>query len=368
MPPSGGPTASILPPLYRSETVQLSWLFVAFASSALVSAIVAGVLTPLLGAWARRRDYLDVPNDRSSHIVATPRIGGVALVLGVLGGVMVLHVAAGAISREMTIVLAGGIGIAMLGLVDDFRDLPAPVRLAVQASVATAVVMSAGAATLPGVGADGWVASLVTVLWLVALTNAYNFMDGIDGIAGAQALVGGAGWAAVGALAGVPQLAGLGLLVAAASGGFLLYNWHPARVFMGDAGSGFFGFLFGAFSLVPSAGGAALWWCAVLLMWAFLIDTGFTLIRRASRGENLLSAHRSHIYQRLVLTGRSHRYVALVYAGLALLGGTAAVSVMAGHSPALLVSVAGIVAAAAAVWYNLAVRERAPDRPQKTVV
>ncbi len=189
-------------------------------------------------------------------------------------------------------------------------------------------------------------------------------MDGIDGIAGAQAVVAGIGWMAVGIIAGTPQVAAVGLLLAAASSGFLLHNWHPAKVFMGDAGSGFIGFLFAALPLLaPRPIGTALWLCAVLLMWPFLADTGFTLLRRASRGENVLSAHRSHLYQRLVLTGRSHRDVALVYAGLAFLGLTAAVAIVAGHGTGVGMSLALMIGAAAWLWRKVVLLERASTPP-----
>jgi len=328
--------------------------------AAFAGVVLTASLTPLLAAWARRRNYLDVPNHRSSHAVATPRIGGVALVLGVVGGAVVLHFLEDGLDRGVVVVLAGALGIALLGLVDDFQHLPALVRLAVQTAIAAGVVVAVIDPALRG--PEGWFAGLLTVFWLVALINAYNFMDGIDGIAGAQALVAGSGWVAVGLLTGTPQVTALGLLLAGTSVGFLLHNWHPAKVFMGDAGSGFLGFFFAALPLVAPAGNASLWPGAVLLVWPFLADTGFTLLRRARRGENVLSAHRSHIYQRLVLTGRSHRHVALVYSGLALLGATAAVSVAAGHRPALLASLAAIVAAAWSMWWKVTSRESVRTR------
>ena len=319
--------------------------------AAVAGAVLTGVLTPLLAAWARRRNYLDVPNHRSSHVVATPRIGGVALVLGVISGAAVLHLAGGGLDRNVGVVLAGAVGIALLGLADDFQHLPPLVRLVIQTTIAAGVVAGTAAEH------DSWLAGSLAVLWLVALINAYNFMDGIDGIAGVQAVVAGAGWLLVGMIAGTPQVAALGLLLAAASIGFLLHNWHPAKVFMGDAGSGFFGFLFAALPLVAPAGSVSLWPCAVLLVWPFLADTGFTLIRRASRGENILSAHRSHIYQRLVLTGLAHRDVAVVYAGLAVLGATAAVSIVAGHRFALLASWSAIGIAGVSMWWWVTARE-----------
>lgn len=293
--------------------------------AALAGAIITATVTPVLAAWARRSNYLDIPNHRSSHAVPTPRIGGVALVLAVVTGALILDALGTGLDRRTVIVLAGALGIALLGLVDDFQHLPALVRLAVQGAIATAVVMFQPASTVPAIA--GWFGVLLTVLWVVALINAYNFMDGIDGIAGAQAVVAGIGWLAVGTIVGAPLVAALGLLLAAASSGFLLHNWHPAKVFMGDAGSGFFGFLFAALPLLmPDPNGASLWAYAILLMWTFLADTSLTLLRRLSRGENVLSAHRSHLYQRLVLAGQSHSRVALVYAGLAVLGAIAAVA------------------------------------------
>ena len=328
--------------------------------AALAGLVVTAVLTPLLAAWARRRNFLDVPNHRSSHSVATPRIGGVALVLGVLAGLLTWYLLDGAIDRTMLAVLTGALGIALLGLADDFRPLPALVRLALQTGIATAVIMAVPGFALPGNGSA--LVALILVFWLVTLINAYNFMDGIDGIAGVQAIVAGCGWLVVGLFAGSPQVAALGLLLAAASSGFLLHNWPPARVFMGDAGSGFFGFLFAALPLIAPAPQPSVWLCAVLLVWPFLADTGFTLCRRVARGENVLSAHRSHIYQRLVLTGRSHRDVALAYGGLALLGAAAAVSVVVGHGLGLTLVSLAIVAAGASLWRWVTSRESAQTR------
>jgi Fuc2NAc and GlcNAc transferase len=327
--------------------------------AAVVTSVVAAVLTPLLAAWAHRRELLDVPNHRSSHVVATPRIGGVGLVVSVVGGLAVLHLAGAGLGRDAYVVVAGAVCLAAVGLADDLWTLPALVRLVMQATIAALVVMRIGPADLPWLAADGVAASILTIFWIVAVTNAYNFMDGIDGIAGAQALVGGMGWTVVGLLAGSAALAALGLMLAAASGGFLLHNWHPAKVFMGDAGSGFFGFLFAALPLLAPPGRVSVVWCAVLLMWPFLFDTGFTLLRRASRGENVLSAHRSHLYQRLILTGRSHAQVALLYGGLALLGAVAAVAVEAGPPVASPVSLVAIVLAALVLWWMLTSREAA---------
>lgn len=330
--------------------------------AAVVTFLVASVMTPVLATWAHRRKLLDIPNHRSSHVVATPRLGGVAIVSGVLAGFGLLALVGPTVDRNAAIVLTGAVAIAALGLADDFFQLSALPRLAVQLVIATIVVTAVDASPLRWLSSAGWPASCLMILWIVMLTNGYNFMDGIDGIAGAQAFMGGIGWTAVALLAGTAEIAALGLLLAGASVGFLLHNWHPAKVFMGDAGSGFFGFLFAALPLLAHEGDRSMLLCAALLMWPFVFDTGFTLIRRASRAENILSAHRSHLYQRLVLTGRSHSQVTLVYAGLALLGVMAAVSVQARLPAALAVSGVAIVGAAACLWWNLIAREAAFDR------
>jgi UDP-N-acetylmuramyl pentapeptide phosphotransferase/UDP-N-acetylglucosamine-1-phosphate transferase len=169
----------------------------------------------------------------------------------------------------------------------------------------------------------GWGGAILTFVWIVGLINAYNFMDGTDGIAGGQAVAAGLGWALLGWNAGQPLVGGLGFLVACSSLGFLVHNWPPARIFMGDVGSAFLGYtlavlpvMFGG--LGSDSGAAPVIGCA--LVWPFVFDPAFTFIRRLLHRENVLAAHRSHLYQRLIASGSSHRRVALIYVGLALVG------------------------------------------------
>ncbi len=333
--------------------------------AAVVTFLSAGLLTPVLTTWAHRNNLLDIPNARSSHSVATPRIGGVALVASVLAGVAMFEAFGPGLGHEARLVLAGAAAVAVLGVVDDFWKLSALPRLAVQVALGVAIVVAIGAPQILWLGSDTFAASCLTVFWIVGLTNAYNFMDGIDGIAGAQALVAGVSWAAVALLARSPEIAALGLILAGASGGFLLHNWQPAKVFMGDAGSGFLGFLFATLPLLAPRDRASFLWYAVLLVWPFLFDTGLTMLRRMRRSENLLSPHRSHLYQRLVLTGRSHAYVTRIYAGLALLG-TAAASAGASDIAVLpLLSVVVILLAGGTLWWNVISREVAANRRPK---
>ena len=158
----------------------------------------------------------------------------------------------------------------------------------------------------------GWFGFVLGLIWLVGLTNAYNFMDGIDGIAGGVAIVGGLGWVLLSTNETVMLLA---LAVSAASLGFLGHNWSHARIFMGDVGSTLLGFTFAVFPLItnmPIIG--------MLIMWPFIFDTMLTVVQRLVKHENILRPHRSHLYQRLVRLGFTHAQVSLLYIALTMLG------------------------------------------------
>ena len=160
-------------------------------------------------------------------------------------------------------------------------------------------------------GAAAWP---LTILWIVGLTNAFNFMDGIDGIAGITAAAAGCGLAAAAAAAGAAPTAALAAALAGAALGFLAYNWQPAKIFMGDVGSAFCGFMLAVMPLAAPAGlREKLVPVVVAVLWPFLLDTSFTLLRRAINRENIFQAHRTHIYQRLTVAGWSHRSVARLY-------------------------------------------------------
>ena len=330
----------------------VTWL--AALISATAAFVIAVGLTPLLAGWARRRNLLDVPNARSSHVVATPRTGGAAFVPALLVGLGLFQLFGERLAIEAFVMVSAASGLALVGLVDDVRPLPAGVRLVVQVGIAGALVSALG--PLPMV-LSGWPAAALTIVWLVAFTNAYNFMDGIDGIAGAQAAVVGAGWAVLGVTSGSRELVVLGSLAVAVTAGFLVHNWLPARVFMGDAGSGFLGFYFGALPFVAASKEPHVTTWAVLLMWPFLFDTAFTLLRRLRRRENIFSAHRSHLYQRMVISGASHARVSLMYATLTGLGlaGSLAVAVNARVGGA--VSALAVGVAALALWWHVVSRE-----------
>lgn len=304
--------------------------------------IVSAAVVAVYRNWALRNRVLDRPNARSAHRVPIPRGGGVGIVAAVMAGSAYrLAVGGGAPAPVLEGYLLAAAIVAGVSLADDLKGLPALLRLAAH--------VLAGAIFLVGARLSGLLreapagASLLWLLllgiWIPAWANAFNFMDGIDGIAGLQGIIVGAGWAWL----GLPGCAaGMGGMLAGGCAGFLLFNWPPARIFMGDVGSAFVGFTVSALPILAAlAPGSRLpldrslaWTLA--LGWPFAFDTAVTLLRRWRRGENLLQSHASHLYQGLVKSGLSHRTVALLYAGLAGGGAVAAALWMRGLAPAWL--------------------------------
>ncbi|MEZ4731723.1 MAG: glycosyltransferase family 4 protein [Caldilineaceae bacterium] len=317
-----------------------------------------------LRLWAERR-LLAIPNERSSHTRPTPSGGGAAIVITTLLGLTIFAVLTNHLSPTLGFLLGGAALVAVISWLDDLYTMQSQVRLMVHGLGAVAVLVGAGALDqihLPLVGAFrlGWVGWGVTFFWVVGLINAYNFMDGIDGLAGIQAVLAGGAWACFGYWIDAPLVMALGLLLAAGSLGFLGYNWPPARIFMGDVGSAFLGYSFALLTVLAAQRDARLAWIGVLVLWPFLFDTTFTLVRRWSRGENLLLAHRSHLYQRLVIAGHSHRTVTLLYGGLALLGGVAGMAWFHGVPGSATVIVLGLPTLASGLWLTVVYYEARP--------
>jgi len=340
-----------------------------FGFFALCGAVVLSAVFAV--RWARgvalRRALLDLPNERSSHRVPVPRLGGAAFVPLVWLALTGLALGTGRLDGVAGALLAGVAGLYGISLADDFLNLPSGVRFAVQGAVAGLLLAALvvrqpagydflGAWLGNGPGWTGWVSVAGLGLWLVGTVNLYNFMDGIDGIAGVQAVVAGLAWALWGAWVGAAGVLALGALVAAAAAGFLTLNWPPARIFMGDAGSTVLGFLLAAAPLLAAqeAPGAVpfdrLLIAGALVLWPFLLDGTFTLFRRLAKRENILQAHRSHLYQRLVIAGRSHQTVTLVYGALAGVGVGLGSRVVLGVPGAVPWAVGGVGILFAGLW------------------
>lgn len=280
-------------------------------------------MTGALRRYALACGVVDVPNQRSSHATPTPRGGGVAIALPVLA-CLPLWALAGRFDPASATALAGaGVGVAWLGFLDDHGHVPARWRLAGHfLAAAWVLVWIGGLPSLPLFGASidaGWLGHGLAAVYLVWMLNLYNFMDGIDGIAGIEALCAGLGGAALCALAGQMELALAAALVAAAAAGFLVWNFPPARIFMGDAGSGFLGIALGALSLLAAHGDGKLFWAWLILLGVFVVDATITLVRRILRGETFYEAHRSHAYQHAARRWAAHRPVSLTVGAINLL-------------------------------------------------
>ena len=274
----------------------------------------------LIRRWVEKRQILDNPNERSSHTVPTPRGGGLAIVVLVLLTALVSGITNGN-WKPTLIFIVSGIILAFLGWQDDVRSLSPLVRFPVQGLIAAVSIWGLGyfkAVTIPLFGEWhlGLVGVLITFLWIIGLTNAYNFMDGIDGIAGGVAFAAGLGWMLL--TSNIEYLANslvfwVALAIAASSLGFLGHNWHPARIFMGDVASTFLGYSFAVMPLLASDQEGDALMLGTLLMWTFIMDAGVTFIRRALKRENVFAAHRTHLYQRMVANGGTHPAVSSLY-------------------------------------------------------
>ena len=305
----------------------------------LATCVFGGValgIGPLI-SLLRRFQLLDHPNERSSHHQPTPVGGGVLILAALIPAWLWLG------GNALWPLALAALALAAISLVDDFRRVPTGLRFASHVTaVACILFLNPGLASwlpdaipaplaLIGVGL-GWV-------WFI---NLFNFMDGIDGIIGVECLGIGFGVVAISTLGWAPSgLAGLGLCLAAAAAGFLIWNWQPAKIFMGDVGSVPLGFLIGWLLLELAASGA--WAAALILPAYYLADATLTLTRRVVRGDAPWRAHRDHFYQQAIRGGRSHAQVSgLILCLNALLIAVAVLVPSIGSWPALTVATATV--------------------------
>jgi Fuc2NAc and GlcNAc transferase len=296
-----------------------------------VAFVVSWLTTKGLIPLLLKRGLIDIPNGRSSHQVPTPRGGGIGIIAGISAGLFtawLLEIPL--ISFELMI---GAAIIAGVGFVDDrMGGLRASLRFVLQSVAAGIVVYRFGGLTWlplpePFNVSLGFLAIPMALLWILVVTNIYNFLDGIDGFAAVQ----GASVGLAIAFLGDGVFTSIGFAVAGACTGFALHNWHPAKVFMGDVGSGTLGFLLAALPFQLSPGSrSTIVMAIVIFLWFFLSDGVFTIARRLIYREKIWTPHRTHLYQRLVKTGLRHDQVVLK-----VIGGTLLLSVMATTSARL---------------------------------
>jgi UDP-GlcNAc:undecaprenyl-phosphate GlcNAc-1-phosphate transferase len=273
-----------------------------------IAAFVTMMLT-LIITLNKKGTIQDIPNERSLHTEPIPRVGGVAIMAGILSGWILL------VQFWAWWIVLPVSGLFALSLADDVRNLPARVRLLGHFVAAMILLWGAGV---------GWLWLLPVLLFIVWMTNLYNFMDGSDGLAGGMALFGFSFYGIAGLFSGNEAFAMMNFTIGAAALGFLYHNFYPARVFMGDAGSIPLGFLAAAFGVWGWKLGYWPFWFPILVFSPFVADATFTLIKRIRRKEKISHAHRNHYYQRLVQMGWGHRNTAIVEYMLMLLAGCSA--------------------------------------------
>jgi len=296
-----------------------------------LSFILSAGLTWIIRKLALRYQVIDIPTSRSSHDKPTPRGGGIAiavtyfLIIGLLimWGILSLEKVGG--------LLISSLAITILGLIDDLVTLPRNPRVVIWLvitgfSIVFGISLRAIELPLLGMIKFGIFSPLVTFLWLIGLTNFYNFMDGIDGLAASETILAAGFLLFFSSRAGNEVIAYSSFILLGAAGGFLMDNFPPAKIFMGDGGSNFLGFMFAALAVLggKAEAGQIPFVVPVILLNMFLLDGSVTLIKRLPKGKNWLEPHRDHYYQRLIKSGLSHLQVTLLYSILnGVLGGVA---------------------------------------------
>jgi len=272
-------------------------LLFAVSFSFLLSLLLLSRFSPL--------KILDAPNDRSLHQTPTPRTGGIAIVLTILA-VWALQTWQYDMPEAMGWITIAALLVAGVSFVDDLRELSPLIRIVVH-GIAAALLIAGGLVMF-----GGWVGMLFTWVGIIWMLNLYNFMDGMDGFAGGMTLFGFGFLACAGWLQGANEYALFSLLIAAAALGFLVVNFPPAKIFMGDVGSATLGLLAAGFSLWGIHLALFAWWFPLLVFSPFVVDATVTLVRRMINRERIWEAHCSHCYQLLVQMGWGHKKTVLV--------------------------------------------------------
>ena len=306
--------------MQMQDSLMAPWTLPLVAGAAV--SVCAAILHLLLKTGLAWRLATDIPNDRSLHVRPTPRVGGWGIVPVAVAAMLV-------VAPSLWFAALGTAFLAAVSQVDDRRGLPARVRFSAHVLAVAALV-----ALFPA--AAPWWALCALAFLMIWLVNLYNFMDGADGLAGGMALFGFAGYTAGALLSDhpMPELALASVALAGAALGFLFYNFHPARIFLGDAGSISLGYLAGALGYWGWRGGAWPVWFPALVFAPFIGDASVTLAKRLTRGEKFWQAHREHYYQRMVRSGVGHAGTARAWYAFMVVGITLALVVL-NRSPAV---------------------------------
>jgi len=288
-----------------------------FILLALGAFVISVLVNKFLIVYLNRKGVLDIPNERSSHVRPMPRGGG----LGIIIGTIISSAAYAYLIDDVKIFLIILISliIGMVGWIDDLKKgLSAGLRIGIQFICSLVIIWVFGAIDIlplpPPLEVHlHFFGIVISVIWLIGITNIFNFLDGIDGYAGVQGFIAGLMLAI---LSWGSEISFIGIFISLSCAGFLIYNWHPAKIFMGDVGSSFLGFLFAGLPFYlkdteMKGLRTEMFFATAIIIWFFLLDGTFTIFRRLFKKEKIWQAHRSHLYQRLVISGMSHSEVVI---------------------------------------------------------
>ena len=294
-----------------------------------ISAVSVFFLSRQTKGWA----IPDHPNERSLHTHPVNRTGGLGILVGIVSTCMLVFFLE-AIPGKILAISAGLLLVAIISLIDDKRGVSVKVRLMIHLLAGYILIDQGGflldRLELPYILLDlpNWLAYLFTLLFIIWSINLYNFMDGMDGFAAGMAVIGFGTFAFLGVINGASFFALVSAIIALSNLGFLLFNFPPAKIFMGDTGSSALGYLMAALIVWADATGIFPFWVGILVFSPFILDATWTLLRRLLVGDKIWEAHRSHLYQRLVLSGLGHRRTVLFeYAVMVVCAGFALVAV-----------------------------------------
>ncbi len=323
--------------------------------------LATALVSHLLGRAMIAYNIEDIPSDRSSHTVPTPRGAGAGVVVAFFAFCFFTAVMRGTVDMDADLLILSGLALllnAFTGAIDDVRGLAARTRLVVQNLAALMVITGGVVLTklslpLQGEVALGFSGVVLTLFWIVGYTNAFNFMDGMNGLAALTAII-------IAATLGVtcwqaaPQLSMIAFGLAAAITGFVPLNYPQARIFMGDVGSQFIGLLLAILAILAHEWGKLSLWAIPILFFSHLFDTSLTLLRRLARGENLFQAHREHLFQLLQRSGLSHAKVTALYVMVTAMQGFSVIFLQGRSAEAHLTVLSGFIALGTlyAVWVH----------------
>jgi UDP-N-acetylmuramyl pentapeptide phosphotransferase/UDP-N-acetylglucosamine-1-phosphate transferase len=356
--PSAELAADMFPSLDSIEVIL-------WPAAALLIFVITAVLADVMILLAARWRLVDLPNRRSAHSLPTARGGGLAIVSTFALGAIAVAIRWPAVAVAVLVgALLPCLTIAAVGFVDDIRPLRASLRLFIQIGIAvviTGVLGPIDAIAIPGLprlelGMFAWP---FTVVWIVGLTNAFNFMDGSDGMAGLGAIVVGLciGLLALRLQAHVPML--LAVFLAAAAAGFLVFNWPPARIFMGDVGSGFLGTFLAALPLLfPRDTRPLVFLPIVLCLWPYVYDPFLSVLRRIANKKNPFVPHREFLFHRLIRSGATHSQTAILYGLMTAVGGLAGMLMIADDVPDRIRAAMPLAMVAAGAGLTLGIERR----------